>query len=420
MTRRLAMAAALLCLGRPLVAPAAELPAWLKLDGFGTLGAYRADDPVAGVRADARTPTPSLRQWRMDGDSLVAVQLTLDSPGEGRAVLQLIAKDEVPDRLRPRVEWLYAAWDAGPRLQLKLGRTALPVFLNSDTRHIGYVQTAARPVNTVYQLNPITHADGVNALWNEHGPQGELSLEAVLGRARVEVAAGSVDAERAAALVGKWTRRDWTLRMAHAQYRIAARLPAFERLFEQLRSGNTGCSNCAAVLDARGRTQGMGVRSDAVALVYDNGRWALLGEAMRRGSNGLLIPDVRAWYLQASLRLGAVTPYAVIGQQRFTEAPLGLQTDAQAGPAAATANAAFDRYLQSPNDRRIWQLGLRWDWRENMALKLQLESLRHTRESGLGLNSLVSYPFAAPLGGYTDPQWDGQVRVLTLKLDFVF
>jgi len=420
MTRRLAMAAALLCLGGPPAAAAAGLPDWLALDGFGTLGAYRADDPVASVRADSRAPAASLRQWRLDGDSLAGLQLTLKTPGETRAVLQLIAKDEVPDRLRPRVEWLYAAWDAGPQLQLKLGRTSLPVFLNSDTRYLGYAQTAVRPANTVYQLNPITHVDGANALWNQHGAQGDLSLEAALGRSKVEVATGSIDADRVATLVGKWTRRNWTLRLAHAQYRIDARLPVFEQLFAQLRSGSTGCSNCAAVLDARGRAQGLQVRTETIAMVYDNGRFALQGEAMRRASDGLLIPDVRAWYLQASLRLGAFTPYAVIGQQRFTEAPLGLLTDAQAGPAAAAANAALDRYLQAPNDRHIWQLGLRWDLRENLALKLQLESLRHTRETGLGLNTVVSYPFAPPLGGYTGPRWDGQVRVLTLNLDLVF
>jgi len=401
-------------------AAAPELPEWLRLDGFATLGVYRADDPVASVRADSRTPTPSLRQWRMDGDSLAALQLTLNPGGEARAVLQLIAKDEIPDRLRPRVEWAYLAWDAGPQLQLRLGRTSLPVFLNSETRNLGYAQTAARPANTVYQLNPISHADGVGALWNQHGSQGDVSLEAALGRSSIDVVNGFIDADRVATLVGKWSRRDWTLRLAHARYRVDARLPVFEQLFGQLRAGSTDCSNCNAVLDARGRMLGIRLRSDAAALLYDNGRWALQAEAMRRSSDSLLIPDVRAWYLQASLRLGAVTPYAVIGQQRFTEAPLGLLTDAQAGAAAAAANAAFDRYLQSPNDRHIWQLGLRWDLRENLALKLQLESLRHTRETGLGLNNVVSYPFTPPLGSYAGPRWDGQVRVLTLNLDLVF
>jgi len=46
-----------------------ELGDWLKLDGFGTLSAYRADDPVASVRPDARNAVASLRGWRLDGDS---------------------------------------------------------------------------------------------------------------------------------------------------------------------------------------------------------------------------------------------------------------------------------------------------------------------------------------------------------------
>lgn len=417
-TRRLALAAALLCL--PLAAPAGELPDWLRLDGFATLAAYRADDAVAGVRADARTPTASQRQWRLDGDSLAALQLTATPRKDAHLVLQLLAKDEVPDRLRPRVEWLYAAWDADPQLQLRLGRTSLPVFLNSETRHVAYAQVAVRPANTVYQLNPITHADGASLLWSRQGPQGEISLEGALGSSTLALVTGSIQADRVATLVGKWTRHDWTLRLAHARYRIDARLPVYEQLFAQLRSGSTGCSNCAAVLDARARLQGLQVASDAAALLYDNGRWALQAEAMRRRSDSLLIPEAWGWYLQASLRLGGVTPYLVLGRQGFSEAPLGLQTEVQAGPAAAAANAAFDRYLQSRNDRHIWQLGLRWDWRENLALKLQLESLHHTRETELGLNNVVSFPFAPPLGSYAGPRWDGRVQVLTLALDLVF
>lgn len=415
---RLAAMLALLSWCAP--ALALELPDWFKVDGFGTLGTYRADDDIASVRADARTPTPSRRQWRTDGDSLLGLQLQLSPSDSLSAVAQILSKDDIQGRMRPRVEWLYAAWDMHPQLQLKLGRTALPLYLNSDSRHLGYAQTSVRPVNTVYQLNPITHVDGVNLLARGRAAQGEWTLESALGRAQVGVAAGHINAPRVAALSSTWRRSRWMLRLAHAAIRLDAEQPLQQRVLSELASGATQCSNCAEAISQRAPMQGIQVHSTAGAAVYDTGVWALQLEATQRRSNSVMIPDVHAWYLQASVRLGAVTPYAVMGQLRFTEPALGLQSLPGATAAMVAANAAYDRFLQSANDRKIWQLGLRWDWRENLALKLQLEQFHHTRETRLGLINVVSYPFAPPLGSYSGAAWDGRVQVLSVNLDFVF
>ena len=41
-------------------AQADDLSDWLKFDGFGTIGTFKANDPVAGLRADSRQSTYSL------------------------------------------------------------------------------------------------------------------------------------------------------------------------------------------------------------------------------------------------------------------------------------------------------------------------------------------------------------------------
>jgi hypothetical protein len=50
-------------------ARALDLPDWLQLSGFGTVGAFRADSPVATVRADNRTSTGSRDDTRYDQDN---------------------------------------------------------------------------------------------------------------------------------------------------------------------------------------------------------------------------------------------------------------------------------------------------------------------------------------------------------------
>ena len=399
---------------------ATDVTDWLKLDTFGTLGAYRADDAVASVRADPRNPTPSLDKLRVDGDTLLSGQLTAHGAGPFRAVLQVLSKDDITRRYRPRAEWLYASWDATADLNLKAGRVVLPVFLLSDTRNVAYAQTSVRPADTVYQVNPLTNLDGVSGTWDTKFLGGDVSVDAAYGKTKVTVAAGSIDAKSVSAFAAKWTNGTFTARVAHSGFKLDANLAATEAAITHFESGATGCTNCATVLPARTPFNNITGSIDTVAGIYEQGSFSAQAEWVKRSSNSALVPDANAWYLQASYRVGAFTPYAVIGKLNFTEAPLGLTTAGMAPPPAHVANAAFDTFLQSQNDRRIWQIGTRWDFAENMALKLQYETFRNTRNSTIGVTNVVSYPSPPPIGTYAGPKWDGKVNLVTLNFDFVF
>jgi hypothetical protein len=234
------------------------------------------------------------------------------------------------------------------------------------------------------------------------------------------VPAGEVKAEHLSGLALRWDQGPWSLRYGHHSLEFDTAVPAIERLLSELSSGRTGCSNCASVLAARVPTRGIHSRIHSLALQYDSGPWLLTAEATSRDANSTLAARSRAWYVLAAHRWGDWSPYVLLGQMQFREPPLGLQTLAQAGPMAAAVNARIDRYLQTPNDRRIWQLGLRWDFRERMALKVQLEGYRSTGEPGLGQSNFLEVPSPPPIGSYTGPVWDGRVRQVSINLDFLF
>lgn len=398
---------------------AGELAEWVKLDGFGTLGAYRSNDAVASMRPDARNANASLRDWRFDGDSQLSGQLTLNPNGPLRLVWQVLAKDDIVLHFRPRTEWLYLGWETSTPLSLRAGRLALPVFMLSETRNVAYALTNVRPYSSLYHLNPITKVDGLGAIWRHTLGPGELSLDAVHGRAKVDLTTGRIKARAITALAAQWRQGHWSLRLGRSEYQIDAQLPATLAQLQVLASGATGCANCASVLSARAPAQVRAV-IDTGGFNLEQGAWTLSGEWMRRRSDSILVADANAWYAQLSRRMGAFTPFLGIGQTRFVEAALGFQSAAGAPPAAQAANAAFDRFLQSANGRRSWQAGLRWDFAENLALKLHYEWLKNTQEIRLGQTGSVSYPAPPPIGSYRGPSWDGQLRVLSLNLDFVF
>ena len=60
------------------LAQADELADWLKIDGFGTIGAYKGNSDAAGVRVDTRQSSYSKNEWRFDGDTQASIQATLN------------------------------------------------------------------------------------------------------------------------------------------------------------------------------------------------------------------------------------------------------------------------------------------------------------------------------------------------------
>ncbi|WP_374356931.1 hypothetical protein, partial [Chitinimonas sp.] len=182
--KRAAVVACLMALSSP--ALCASWSDWVKVDGFGTVGAYMADDPIATARVDGRQSSGSRDgQWRYDGDTQLSVQATVNPAGPWRAVLQMLSKKDYQGSQQPHVEWAYASWQARPELNIKLGRTVIPVYLDSDFRNLFYAQTWARPPSVFYGQNNVTYQDGLSLVYEQALGGGDLGLEAFAGQSRV-------------------------------------------------------------------------------------------------------------------------------------------------------------------------------------------------------------------------------------------
>lgn len=403
------------------VAPLRAQESGWRFDGYGTLGAHRADDPVAGLRADYRNRFASRDgEVRFDGDSLLGAQMRWQSEGESiETVWQLIARDDLRFATRPHTEWLYLGLRPRAGLRVLLGRSPLPAFLQSETRHVGYSMLTVRPVNTVYQLNPFTHMDGA-ILRQRLGGEDQFEVELAAGKSQQRIAVGVADGRRLLNLALRWDRGPWSLRASRLVFRVVADYGSINALRDALASGATACTNCAEVLDARLRSDFHGTL-DSLSVQYESAPWTVLAEWAHRNANSNLASRSRAWYLIAGHRFGDWVPFAGLSEFRVLEPDLGLQTRAGAPAALAAINQAFGSYLSFPFDRRVWQLGLRWDLHPRAALKLQWEHWRSLRPAlSAGQNTYLVTPSPPPVGGYTGPAWDGRLQQWTLNLDFVF
>lgn len=400
-------------------AHADDLSDWLKFDGFGTLGAFKANDPVAGLRADSRQSTYSLNEWRFDGDTQASIQATLNPNGKLKAVLQLISKKDINSSHKPTVEWAYVSYPLTSELDVKVGRTVAPVFMMSDYRNLAYSQTTARPQNEVYAINPITYQDGVTGRWEKKMGSGMLGVEGFFGKTTVSVALGSVDVQRTKGISLRWTQGDWSARVGYSTNTLSFSSPSVSATLKTLTSlPAVVCSNCATVIPAIAPLTDIDARLKTIGFSYDDGMCLGQFEYGKRSSTSIIVAPVSGWNILAGYRIGDFTPFVGAGSLQVDSAEPGLL----AGPVAPAAFKAQLKYLNAARiaigspDRDTFAFGVRWDFAKNLALKAQYDYIKMAKPE-VGSTGVITYPTSMqgkPSG------FDGRVSMLTFNLDFVF
>lgn len=397
-----------------------EVTPWLELNGFGTLGAFYGDDPVGLVRVDPRQLNGSRNELRFDGDSQLSLQATINPQGALKGTVQVLYKQNYQGQMRAELEWAYLSWDATPELNIKLGRTVAPLFLMSDYRNLYYAQTLIRPLPEVYNLNAVSHLDGISALWQTGLSMGDLQLNAYYGKTNIELVSGDAEAKWMAGAYARWDYQGLTLRAGLSSNSFSYNAAAAKSASQLIASLPPSlCSNCQSEINSKVKFSDLRSTTLSLGLIYEQGPWLLQSELAARNSDSVTAGSPRAGYAIASYRWGDWTPSIFFAKTKSTEDGLNFV----AGPAASAALQQRLAYLNASyfgrgfGDHTNLGLGLRWDFARNLALKLQVEHLNYDQAEIGASGGLVSYPtslLGKPSG------FDGKVNLYSLNLDFIF
>lgn len=395
----------------------------LRIEGFGTLGAYQSDNDHVRVRPDSRARAGSEGDLRFDGDTLLAMQGTIHPNGPIKGVVQLVSHKKIDATTydgswRPLTEWAYVGWDASPEINLKVGRVVAPLFMMSDTRNLGYAQIAVRPPQTVYQLNPITHLDGAALSWDARFGQTLLNFSGLYGRSSVANSSGRFTANRIYGGAIKATHGNWTARTGVTQFdrvRVAMTAP-FRALYNDIRT-LPYCANCAATLERDAPLDNFSLKTLSYGLAWEPSNYQVQAEIVNRLGSSLTAPDTYGWYVQAAQRLGSWTPYVRVGKLKNYDT-VDLQ-------AAAGAPVQVQSTLAMLNGRKIFgeatrselALGVRWDIAPKLDLKLEYNRYKaYYPRHGSGV--VINYPDTTQATAFEGDK--GRVSLMTLTLDFIF
>ena len=384
-------------------------PDWT-LGGFGSVGVVHSNERYANFTASPTTPGSAgfTHRWSADVDSRLGAQLDVNLSPRWSAVLQLVSERGLDHSYTPKVEWANIKYQYSADFSVRLGRIALPVFINGDYRKAGYALPWVRPAVEVYGMLPISNSDGVDASYRWSVGEFKNVTQLFYGYDEVKISdTANAKASNLAGLSNTTTYGALSVRASVLTTKLDVNVA--RPLFDAFRQFGPQGAALAERYDIDGKRTSVA----NLGFNYDPGNWFLMGELARMIANSYLGNNT-AFYLSSGYRIGNLTPYITYSQVKTSTATSdpGLSLTGlppQFAFPAAGLNAGLNQLLSTIAIQHTVTLGARWDFMPNVALKLQFD---HLRPQGGSSGTLIKVQpgFSSGHG----------INVMSAVLDFVF
>jgi hypothetical protein len=381
----------------------------LVIKGFGTLGLARSDNDIAEYVRDLSQPRGLTSNWSSKVDSLVGLQANLKLGEQTEGVLQVISRYRYDGSYRPEISWAFLRHDFTPDFQMRVGRLGTEFYMLADSRLIGYANTTVRPPPDFYGPLVFSYLDGVDASASMSIGNGLLRAKAFAGyspetTAFYEPVTWKLDGSKILGGHLDYFIGPWQFRIAHSQVKFSSHeLPLNFLADKTLIDFGLGVLTpldivaLAPELSTSRKTS----HFDSIGAVFDQGPIQIQSMLGRIRHESAAYENSRAAFIIGSYRIGKTTPYigfsTVKSSAKHLTSVLPPPIDGIAAGLMATPRM----------NQQTTTLGMRWDFQQNWALKLQLDLIRGKEDS--------IFLFRGPA-----PQWDGRMKVLSVALDFAF
>jgi len=380
----------------------------LFLNGFGTLGGPYNFDDRAGFIRDISQPKGA----RGDGvdwsiDSRLGLQGTWKPREDFESTLQLVSKYRYDGSYRPEITWAFLKYAISPNVQIRAGRLGADLYLQADSRDIGYAYLWVRPPVDYFGRLFASYLDGVDFVAARELGEGMLRGKLYAGQARETLPGdgGSEYSLDGTTVMGghlEYQHLHWLVRISYGAIRLGDEDP-LEPLLSALQS--TGIPQASALAQEMSLAEKR-FNFFGAGIAYDEGPLQSQLMVSRLSSESLTYPSSTAGYLSVGYRIGQWTPYLVYSRIK-SEHPQRTTGLPDISPFDAINAGVSQALLAGQADQETFSLGARYDFARNVDFKLQLDWI-HSRDNP----SLL----------WIDPEsdWDGRSAVLSATLDFIF
>jgi hypothetical protein len=304
-----------------------------------------------------------------------------------------------------------------PEIDLRVGRLGLDVFMLSDYRNVGYAYPWVRPVMEFYSWMPVNTYDGIDGSYAFDAGPGRWRVKLLAGRSRTQTPSKINDQDYRLVfdpiLGGSLSLENgsWRTKLSFVRIRFDTQPPT-----GQLTDGLSAIaalplpaiSSDAERLRSELIIEGSHSRYAAIGTSYDDNIWLMQTEYSVLSGGPASVPQGWRGYISLGRRFGDFTPFAVLARARPKDPRVDSNSDWSLLPGAPALQAAAMMAANAGRiDQRTASLGMRWEFSNTAALKLQWDNT-HVEPYGWGL---------WPRGNTTQSD---TVNVFTTTVDWVF
>ena len=386
------------------------------LSGFGTLGLARSNTNDAAFILDMSQPKGVTRGVNATLDSRLGIQLTHPLGETLRGTLQAVSKYQYDGTFRPNITWAFLGWNPVPNILIRAGRTEADVFMNSESRDVGYAFLWIRIPTEYLGAIPSPSLDGLDVADTfSLGSQSVLRVKVILGMSNGTLPLPAdtyinLNGGKTFGIVSELQDGPWRGRLAYTQFHP-------ERDFPQVPAVQAGLDQYATAL----RDPGLAETAASLSLSSSIFRWycgafsyeqgaiqAMAGLNRLTTGNLAMSPDNWTGMLSMGYRLGTLVPYGTWSRIVSSRPPLYTGALPLLGTPAAQALTQGIGQLAAgyKYDQYSLASGLRWDFAAKAAFKFQVDWI-HTHNGP----SLMADP---------QPGWTGRATLLSAVVDFLF
>jgi hypothetical protein len=345
--------------------------------GFGSFGVSHSTMSSGDYVLDGSIPRgPGLSDFLSTAnDSRIAAHIAAQMSQKVSVVIQVDSEYHTGNSYAPEVEFVNVKYTLAPDVFVRAGRIALPTFLESENRDVGYTYAWIHPPIEVYRQEQASHADGFGFNYSLHGGSVGHSIKAVFGRATIETSDTLAGNSRTSKnLWGIFDTSEYGSALFHAGY-----------LQRDTNSGDFLSGQTDAWVKDRDLS---------VGVQYDPGDWFAMSEWIQRKSTY----KTSAMYVSAGYRVNQFTPYLIYAQNS--------QGSFLPDYPAPSAEAA----ILAARAQRTASIGMRWDFKKDTDLKFQLDQVKLSDNSN---GFLANVPANVTLYG-------SKFYVISAVVDFIF
>jgi hypothetical protein len=386
-------------------APAcAEEPMW-RLSGFGTLGAgYHGSEDLV-YRRDLEQAT-GYRGGRLGfrGDSRLGVQASATFNPSWSTQIQAVSRLDSEGKWAPQLSWTFIRYAPTDGIDFRVGRLGVDLYIDGDSRHVGYAFTAVRPSPEVLGVVTQDLFDGMDVTFRRPVGSGVASLRLYGGRSRGDLSLYGQqyrppDAQRLGATL-EWLSEGLTVRAAWGDtytgkddvlMPLASALASVPSPVAQRRATQIDTSHHLTFV-------GLGA-------LYEHGPFSAQGLFSFVRFSQFPTYEGGGANIILAYRVGAWKPY--VTYSRLNLKPKEARSLSLSAPYAGLQAAYFRTVDRLSMDQQTVGIGVRYDFARDYALKFQIDRVKAS-ESALLVDSIGM------------PARDASMTLYSVALDFVF